>query len=181
LLKIPSRLFAPSTDGFGQTALGNQPVAVKEPKRSIVRYLSMKWAGSGQLSHHPRPRHRRSHAPARLAISGGLALNPDDVLLSEGSCAFAEGKQMGSSLLAPETIQLLDHYTRLERPNPCSAAFLYLLKGPARGQRMTALVCVPYSGIIVAPPESARQSSSVRHRSRSDMVRAGVSLPASCG
>jgi hypothetical protein len=34
-------------------------------------------------------------------------------------------------------LQLLDHYLRLERPNPCSAALFVSLKGPARGQRMT--------------------------------------------
>src|SRR5205823_13870591 len=39
--------------------------------------------------------------------------------------------------LAPETVQLLEHYMRLERPNPCSAALFVSLKGPARGQRMT--------------------------------------------
>jgi len=39
--------------------------------------------------------------------------------------------------LAPETIQLLDHYLRLERPNPSTAALFVLLKGPARGARMT--------------------------------------------
>ena len=39
--------------------------------------------------------------------------------------------------LAPESVQLLDHYLRVERPNPASAALFVSLKGPARGARMT--------------------------------------------
>ncbi len=40
--------------------------------------------------------------------------------------------------LAPESIQLIDQYLRVERPNPCSAALFVSLKGRARGARMTA-------------------------------------------
>jgi len=35
--------------------------------------------------------------------------------------------------LAPETVQLLEHYLRLERPDPCSAALFVSLKGRMRG------------------------------------------------
>src|SRR5205807_1319294 len=48
-----------------------------------------------------------------------------------------KGSKLRFLPLAPETVQLLDHYMRLERPNPCSAALFVSLKGPARGQRMT--------------------------------------------
>jgi site-specific recombinase XerC len=59
--------------------------------------------------------------------------------------SFSEGQLRvpgkGSKLrflpLAPETTQLIDHYLRLERPDPCSAALFVVLKGPARGTRMT--------------------------------------------
>ena len=40
--------------------------------------------------------------------------------------------------LAPEAVQLLDHYLRLERPPRCGAALFVSLKGRARGTRMTA-------------------------------------------
>src|SRR5262249_26270399 len=48
-----------------------------------------------------------------------------------------KGSKLRFLPLAPETVQLLNHYMRLERPNPCSAALFVSLKGPARGQRMT--------------------------------------------
>src|ERR1039457_7644243 len=40
--------------------------------------------------------------------------------------------------LAPETIQLLDHYLLLERPSNCGSPLFVVLKGRARGSRMTA-------------------------------------------
>ena len=76
-------------------------------------------------------------------------------------------------------IQLLDHYLRLERPNPCSAALFVSLKGPARGTRMTPAGLRSLfryhrqtTGIKLANPHR------FRHTFASDMVRAGVSLPA---
>src|SRR5260370_4268241 len=68
-----------------------------------------------------------------------LALNPDDILPSEGQMRVrGKGNKLRFLPLAPETVQLLDHYTRLDRPNPCSRALFVSLKGPARGQRITA-------------------------------------------
>jgi integrase/recombinase XerD len=67
-----------------------------------------------------------------------LALNPEDVLLSEGQLRVrGKGSKLRFLPLAPETTQLIDHYLRLERPDPCSAALFVVLKGPARGTRMT--------------------------------------------
>jgi integrase/recombinase XerD len=109
-----------------------------------------------------------------------LALNPDDVLLSEGQLRVrGKGNKLRFPPLAPETVQLFDHYTRLERPNPCSVALFVSLKGPARGQRMTAAGLRSLfryhrrtTGIKLANPHR------FRHTFASDMVRAGVSLPA---
>ena len=76
-------------------------------------------------------------------------------------------------------MQLLDHYLRLERPDPCSAALFVSLKGPARGTRMTPAGLRSLfryhrqtTGIPLANPHR------FRHTFASDMVRAGVSLPA---
>src|SRR5207247_9735789 len=67
-----------------------------------------------------------------------LALNPDDLLLSEAQVRVrGKGSKLRFLPLAPETIQLLGHYMRLERPDPCSAALFVSLKGRARGARMT--------------------------------------------
>ena len=47
-----------------------------------------------------------------------LDLNPDDLLLSEAQIRVrGKGSKLRFLPLAPETIQLLDHYLRLERPN----------------------------------------------------------------
>jgi site-specific recombinase XerD len=81
--------------------------------------------------------------------------------------------------LAPEAIQLLDHYLRLERPDPSAAAWFVSLKGRARGARMTPAGLRSLfrhhrqtTGVTLANPHR------FRHTFASDMVHAGVSLPA---
>jgi site-specific recombinase XerD len=109
-----------------------------------------------------------------------LAMNPEDVLLSEGQLRVrGKGSKLRYLPLAPETTQLIDHYLRLERPNPCSAALFVVLKGPARGTRMTPAGLRSLfryhrrtTGIQLANPHR------FRHTFASDMVRAGISLPA---
>jgi integrase/recombinase XerD len=78
-----------------------------------------------------------------------------------------------------ETTQLIEHYLRLERPDPCSAALFVVLKGSARGQPMTPAGLRSLfrhhrrsTGIQLANPHR------FRHTFASDMVRAGISLPA---
>jgi site-specific recombinase XerD len=107
-------------------------------------------------------------------------LNPDDLLLSEAQVRVrGKGSKLRFLPLAPETIQLLGHYLRLERPAPCSAALFVSLKGRARGVRMTLAgfrSLFRYhrrtTGVTLANPHR------FRHTFASDMVRAGVSLPA---
>ena len=107
-------------------------------------------------------------------------MNPEDVLLSEGQLRVrGKGNKLRFLPLAPETTQLVDHYLRLERPNPCSAALFVVLKGPARGTRMTPAGLRSLfryhrqtTGIQLANPHR------FRHTFASDMVRAGISLPA---
>jgi site-specific recombinase XerD len=109
-----------------------------------------------------------------------LALNRDDVLLSEAQLrVLGKGNKWRLLPLAPETVQLLDHYLRLERPNPCSAALFVVLKGAARGTRMTPAGLRSLfryhrqtTNIKLANPHR------FRHTFASDMIRAGMSLPA---
>jgi site-specific recombinase XerD len=75
--------------------------------------------------------------------------------------------------------QLLDHYLRLERPQTSTNALFVSLKGPARGTRMTPAGLRSVfrhhrrtTGVKMANPHR------FRHTFASDMVRAGVSLPA---
>jgi integrase len=109
-----------------------------------------------------------------------LALNEDDVLLSEAQLRVrGKGNKQRLLPLAPETVQLLDHYRLLERPKVGTTALFISLKGPARGIRMTLpglrslfrhhRKC---TGIKLANPHR------FRHTFASDMVRAGISLPA---
>jgi integrase len=179
--------------GFHQAYLRRQPMGlarprwafsrlrVKVPKRSIVplsvEEVARFWSGF---------RTTRDLAIVGLMLLQGLrsaevlALNPDDLLLSEGQVRVrGKGNKLRFLPLAPETIQLLDHYMRFERPNPCSAALFVSLKGPARGQRMTPAGLRSLfryhrgtTGIKLANPHR------FRHTFASDMVRAGVSLPA---
>jgi integrase len=109
-----------------------------------------------------------------------LSLNQDDLLLSEAQLRVrGKGNKLRFLPLAPETVQLLDHYRRLERPNPCTAALFVSLKGPARGTRMTLAGLRSLfryhrqrTGVQLANPHR------FRHTFASDMIRAGISLPA---
>jgi len=112
---------------------------VKVPKRNIVPLSWMKSRVSGRASALRATWHRGPDAPARLRSAEVLALNRDDALLSEAQLRVpGKGNKFRFLPLAPETVQLLNHYLRLERPNPCSAALFVSLKGRARGTRMTA-------------------------------------------
>jgi integrase len=179
--------------GFHQAYLRRQPMGlarprwaisrlrVKVPKRSIVP-LSVDEVARFWSSF----RTTRDLAIVGLMLLQGLRsaevleLNPDDLLLSEGQVRVrGKGNKLRFLPLAPETIQLLGHYMRLERPNPCSAALFVSLKGSARGQRMTPAGLRSLfryhrrtTGIKLANPHR------FRHTFASDMVRAGVSLPA---
>jgi len=75
--------------------------------------------------------------------------------------------------------RLIDHYLRVQRPDPCSAALFVVLKGPARGTRITPAGLRSLfryhrrtTGIQLANPHR------FRHTFASDRVRAGMSLPA---
>jgi len=110
-----------------------------------------------------------------------LDLNRDDLLLSEAQIRVrGKGSKTRFLPLAPEANQLLDHYLRLERPQTSAANALFVsLKGPARGARMTPAGLRSLfryhrrtTGIKMANPHR------FRHTFASDMVRAGISLPA---
>ena len=125
--------------GLGRPRARMSRLRVKVPKRNIVP-LSVDEVARFWSSF----RTSRDFAIVGLMLLNGLrsaeilALNQDDVLLSEAQLRVrGKGNKWRLLPLAPETVQLLDHYLRLERPNPCSAALFVVLKGPARGTRMT--------------------------------------------
>jgi len=167
--------------GLARPRMATSRVRVKEAKRTIIP-LSVDEVARFWSSFHT----SRDLAIVGLMLLQGLrsaevlALNPDDLLLSEAQVRVrGKGSKLRFLPLAPETIQLLGHYLRLERPDPCSTALFVSLKGRARGVRMTLAgfrSLFRYhrrtTGVTIANPHR------FRHTFASDMVRAGVSLPA---
>ncbi|HTF68677.1 MAG TPA: tyrosine-type recombinase/integrase [Edaphobacter sp.] len=179
--------------GFHQVFLHRRPMGLGRPRAAVSRLrVKTPKRHSVPLSVDEVARFWSSFRSTRdLAIVGlmllqglrsaeVLGLNRDDVLLSEAQIRVrGKGNKFRFLPLAPETVQLLDHYLRLERPNPCGAALFVSLKGSARGGRMTLAGLRSLfryhrgiTGIKLANPHR------FRHTFASDMVRAGVSLPA---
>ena len=167
--------------GLGRPRVAISRLRVRVPKRTIVP-LSVNEVARFWSSF----RTARDLAIVGLMLLQGLrsaevlALNEDDVLLSEAQLRVrGKGHKLRFLPLAPETVQLLDHYRRLERPHPGTAALFVSLKGPARGARMTLAGLRSLfryhrqrTGIRLANPHR------FRHTFASDMVRGGISLPA---
>jgi integrase len=165
--------------GLGRPRFELSRLRVREPKLTIVPLSVDEVARFGSSF-----RNARDLAIVGLMLMHGLrsaevmALNRDDVLLSEGQLRVrGKGNKPRFLPLAPETTQLIDHYLRLERPDPCSAALFVVLKGPARGQRMTPAGLRSLfrhhrraTGIQLANPHR------FRHTFASDMVRAGMAI-----
>ena len=167
--------------GLGRPRFELSRLRIREPRLNIVP-LSVDEVARFWSSF----RNARDLAIVGLMLMQGLrsaevmALNRDDVLFSEGQLRVpGKGNKLRLLPLAPETMQLIDHYLRVERPDPCSAALFVVLKGPARGQRMTPAGLRSLfrhhrrtTGVQLANPHR------FRHTFASDMVRAGISLPA---
>lgn len=167
--------------GLGRSRVALSRLRVREPRRNIVP-LSVEEVARFWRSF----RTARDLAIVALMLLHGLrsveviALNPDDVLWSEAQLRVrGKGNKLRLLPLAPETTQLLDHYLRAERPDPCSAALFVVLKGPARGTRMTLAGLRSLfrhhrrtTGVQMANPHRFRRTFAC------DMVRAGMSLPA---
>jgi site-specific recombinase XerD len=109
-----------------------------------------------------------------------ITLNCEDVLLSDSEMrVLGKGRKTRVLPLASETVLLLDHYLRLERPLQCGPALFVSLKGPARGTRMTPAgmrsLFRHHRRVSQTAPANPHR---FRHTFASDMVRAGISLPA---
>ena len=167
--------------GLGRPRIAVSRLRVKVPKRNIVPLsvdeVARFWASF---------RTARDLAIVGLMLLQGLrsaevlALNREDALLSEAQLRVrGNGNKFRFLPLAPETVQLLEHYLHLERPNPCSTALFVSLKGRRRGARMTPAGLRSLfrhhrqtTNVQIANPHR------FRHTFASDMIRAGMSLPA---
>jgi len=109
-----------------------------------------------------------------------LSLNREDVQVADSQIRVrGKGKRVRVLPLARESVELLQHYLGLERPARCGQALFVCLKGPTRGNRMTPAGLRSLfrhhrqaTGVIQANPHR------FRHTFASEMVRAGMSLPA---
>ena len=171
----------PSRLGYGRLRPALTQLRVKTPKRVIV-----------PLSADDVARFWSSFRTARdLAIVGlmllhglrsgeVLSLNREDVQIADSQIRVrGKGKRVRVLPLARESVELLQHYIRLERPARCGQALFVCLKGPTRGNRMTPAGLRSLfrhhrqaTGVMQANPHR------FRHTFASEMVRAGMSLPA---
>src|SRR5258708_7880602 len=167
--------------GIGRPPLVLGRLRVKTPKHTVfplsVDEVARFWSSF---------RTSRDLAIVRLMLLQGLRsqevldLNRDDLLLPEAQIRVrGKGNKIRFLPLAPEAAQLLDHYLRLERPTASTNALFVSLKGAARGTRMTPAGLRSLfrhhrrtTGVKIANPHR------FRHTFASDMVRAGISLPA---
>jgi integrase/recombinase XerD len=167
--------------GLGRQRPALSRVRVRTPKRTIVPLsvdeVSRFWSGF---------RTARDLAIVGLMLLQGLRsrevldLNREDLLLPEAQLrVHGKGNKRRFLPLAPESVQLLDRYLRTERPHPSTAALFVSLKGPSRGARMTSAGLRSLfryhrrtTDVAIANPHR------FRHTFASDMVRAGISLPA---
>jgi site-specific recombinase XerD len=167
--------------GYGRSRPALTRLRVKVPKR-VVTPLSVEEVSRFWSSFHT----CRDLAIVGLMLLQGLrscevlALDQEDIILSEAQIRVrGKGNKVRLLPLAPESVQLLDHYLRLERPPYCGAALFVCLKGRARGTRMTPAGLRSLfrhhrqtAGVAKANPHR------FRHTFATDMIRAGISLPA---
>jgi site-specific recombinase XerD len=167
--------------GFSRPRPALSQLRVNEPKR-ILMPLSV-----DEVSHFWSSfRTSRDLAIVGLMLLQGLrskevlGLNREDVFLSEFEMRVrGKGNKLRVLPLASDTALLLDHYLRLERPQGCGPALFVSLKGPARGARMTPAglrSLFRHHRRTTATPQA--NPHRFRHTFASEMVRAGISLPA---
>ena len=167
--------------GYGRSRPALTQLRVKTPKRVVVP-LSIDEVARFWSSF----RSSRDLAIVGLMLLHGLrscevlALNREDVQLSESQIRVpGKGKKTRVLPLDRDSAKLLDHYMCLERPAHCGQALFVSLKGPSRGSRMTPAGLRSLfrhhrqtTGVSKANPHR------FRHTFASDMIRAGISLPA---
>ena len=171
----------PSLLGCGRPRPALSRIRVRTPKRVVVP-LSVDEVANFWASFNT----SRDLAIVGLMLFDGLrsceviALDCEDVLLAESQMRVrGKGNKVRWLPLAPEIIQLLDHYLRLERPTNCGSPLFVGLKGRARGRRMTPAGLRSLfryhrrtTDVVKANPHR------FRHTFATDMLREGISLPA---
>jgi integrase/recombinase XerD len=167
--------------GYGRLRPALTQLRVKTPKRVIVPLsvedVALFWSSF---------RTSRDLAIVGLMLLHGLrscevlALHREDILFPDSQIrVLGKGKRIRVLPLDCDSVRLLDHYLCLERPAHCGQVLFVCLKGPSRGNRMTPAGLRSLfrhhrqtTGVTKANPHR------FRHTFASDMIRAGISLPA---
>jgi integrase/recombinase XerD len=109
-----------------------------------------------------------------------LQLQLEDLLLSEARLhVLGKGRKQRFLPLPADTLQVLQNYLHLERPLTNSSALFVSLKGRRRGQPLTTAglrSLFRHHRLVSKVPQA--NPHRFRHTFGSDMVRAGISLPA---
>jgi integrase/recombinase XerD len=109
-----------------------------------------------------------------------LQLQLEDLLLSEARLhVLGKGRKQRFLPLTANTLQVLQNYLHLERPLTNSSTLFVSLKGRRRGQPMTTAglrSLFRHHRLVSKVPQA--NPHRFRHTFGSDMVRAGISLPA---
>lgn len=167
--------------GIGRWRPALSQLRVRAPKRVITPLTIEQVARSWQSF-----RNSRELSIVGLMVLHGLrsgevlALNVEDLLTSDSRIRVTgKGARVRILPLAADSMRLLEDYLRLERPAHCGAALFVSLKGLARGRRMTpaGLRSLFRHHRHTADVRRANPHR-FRHTSASDMLAAGVSLPA---
>lgn len=167
--------------GPGPRPTPTADLTLKVPQRVVVP-LSAEQVGRFWRSF----RTSRDLAVVALMLLNGLrsrevlALTLEDLLFSESQIrVHGKGSRVRLLPLPPETVRILQCYLRTERPLTNAPQVFVSLKGRARGTAMTP------AGLRSLFRHHRAQSSvpsanphRFRHTFGSDMIRAGVSLPA---
>src|SRR5882672_3145881 len=179
--------------GFHQSFLRRRPMGLGRPRAAMSRLrVKVPKLNIVSLSVNEVARFWSSFRTSRdLAIVGlmllqglrsqeVLDLNQDDLLLPEAQIRVrGKGSKIRCLPFASDTVLLLDHYLRLERPEQCGPALFVSLKGPVRGVRMKPAGMRSLFRYHRRISETAiAHPHRLRHTFASDMIRAGISLPA---
>jgi site-specific recombinase XerD len=179
--RLQSYYWRRSPLGYGRRRRASADLHVKVPQRVIVP-LSPE-----QVEHFWRSfRTVRDVVMVAFMLFNGLrsrevtSMQLEDLLLSEAQVRVrGKGGRVRLLPLPPETIRLLQVYLRNERPLTNAPQVFVSLKGQARGRALTPAGLRSLfrhhraaSGVTQANPHR------FRHTFASDMIRAGISLPA---
>ncbi len=179
---FPRRYTTRSSLGYGcrQTKITTN-LRLRQPRRVIVplsaEQVARFWKGFRTF---------RDLAIVALMLQDGLRscevlqLQLEDLLLSEARLhVLGKGRKQRFLPLTADTLQVLENYLHLERPLTNSSVLFVSLKGRRRGRPMTAAglrSLFRHHRLLSKVPQA--NPHRFRHSFGSDMVRAGISLPA---